>query len=170
MNALKFASLRGGRTRFNSFGRLLIALAGLAVFTGAAAQSPSDNFDADVWLVIMDQWRAEQDGDESWIGRMLSDDFSGWPNNSPAPRSKSSTEMWDRFNDEQGSMVAHELFLMGIVVNGDTAVAHYLYTSAFEDNDGEVEITNGRYTDVLVRTDDGWKFIAWHGGDDAVDD
>ena len=114
----------------------------------------------------MDQWRAEQDGDDGWIDRLLSDDFSGWPNNSPAPRSKSSTQMWDRFNDEQGSMVAHELFLMGIVVNGDTAVAHYLYTSAFEDNEGEVEITNGRYTDVLVRTDDGWKFIAWHGGDD----
>ena len=23
-----------------------------------------------------------------------------------------------------------------------------------------------RYTDVLVRTEDGWKFLAWHGGDD----
>ena len=170
MNAMDFAALSGGRARINSFGRLLIAVVGLAMFSGASAQSPSDNFDADVWLAIMDQWRAEQDGDDTWIERMLSDDFSGWPKNSPAPRSKASTEMWNRFADEQGSMVAHELFLMGIVVNGDTAVAHYLYTSAFEDNDGEVEITNGRYTDVLVRTDDGWKFIAWHGGDDAGDD
>ncbi len=153
-----------------SLRQLLLVAAGLAMFSSAPAQTTPDNFDADVWLVIMDQWRAEQDGDDSWIDRLLSDDFSGWPNNSPAPRSKASTQMWDRFNDEQGSMVAHELFLMGIVVNGDTAVAHYLYTSAFEDNDGDVEITNGRYTDVLVRTEDGWKFIAWHGGDDIVDD
>lgn len=170
MNAMKFAFLRGAFARLKSFGRLSIAVAGFAAFSGAAAQSPSDNFDADVWLAVMDQWSAEQNGDDGWIDRMLSDDFSGWPNDSPAPRSKASTEMWDRFNDEQGSMVAHELFLMGIVVNGDTAVAHYLYTSAFKDNDGGVEITNGRYTDVLVRTDDGWKFIAWHGGADIVDD
>ena len=149
-----------------SLRKLVLVAAGLAMFSGASAQTTPDNFDADVWLVIMDQWRAEQEGDKTWIDRMLSDDFSGWPNNSPAPRSKASTQMWDRFNDEQGSMVAHELFLMGIVVNGDTAVAHYLYTSAYEDNDGEVEISNGRFTDVLVRTDDGWKFIAWHGGDD----
>lgn len=148
-------------------GQLLLVFAGLTAFSGAPAQTTADNFDADVWLIIMDQWRAEQDGDDSWIDRLLSDDFSGWPTNSPAPRSKTSTQMWDRFNDQQGSMVAHELFLMGIVVSGDTAIAHYLYTSAFEDNDGDVEISNGRYTDVLVRTEDGWKFIAWHGGDDV---
>ena len=51
-------------------------------------------------------------------------------------------------------------------LEGDVAVAHYLYTSASEDKDDNVEISNGRYTDVLIRTDDGWKFIAWHGGDD----
>jgi len=27
-------------------------------------------------------------------------------------------------------------------------------------------MSNGRYTDILVRKEDGWKFIAWHGGDD----
>ena len=53
-----------------------------------------------------------------------------------------------------------------IVVNGDIGIAHYLYTSATEDKDGEIETTNGRYTDVLVRTDDGWMFLAWHGGGD----
>ena len=74
--------------------------------------------------------------------------------------------MWDRFNDGQGQMIAHELYPLAIVVEGDLAVAHYLYSSAYEDKDEEVELSNGRYTDILVRTDDGWKFIAWHGGDD----
>jgi len=27
-------------------------------------------------------------------------------------------------------------------------------------------MNNGRYSDVLVRTDDGWKFLTSHGGDD----
>ena len=41
-----------------------------------------------------------------------------------------------------------------------------LLCGAFKDKEGEIEMTNGRYTDILVRTEDGWKFIAWHGGED----
>ena len=63
-------------------------------------------------------------------------------------------------------MVEHELYFQNIVVHGDVAVAHYLFSSAYQDNDDEVEMSSGRYTDVLIRTDEGWKFIAWHGGDD----
>jgi ketosteroid isomerase-like protein len=55
---------------------------------------------------------------------------------------------------------------MAIVIHGDVAVAHYLYTSAFENKDGEVEVNNGRYSDILIHTQDGWKFLSWHGGDD----
>ena len=142
----------------------------LFVFVGTAmaqdeAGDPVDD-QADVWATVEDQWDAEKSGDRKWTDRMLADDFSGWGKNSPAPRSKSSTKMWDRFNDEQGSIVAHELYPLAIVVNGDVAIAHYLYSSAFQDKDDEVEMSNGRYSDILIRTEDGWKFIAWHGGDD----
>ena len=41
-----------------------------------------------------------------------------------------------------------------------------MYSSAFRDKDGDVEMSNGRFSDVLVRTEDGWKFLSWHGGDD----
>ena len=121
---------------------------------------------ADVILVIEEQWEAEQKGDEDWIDEMLHPRFSGWPKIAPAPRSKASTKLWDRFGDTQGRTLEHELYFQNIVVEGDVAVAHYLYTSAYEDKDDEVEVRNGRYTDVLVRTEDGWKFIAWHGGRD----
>ena len=77
--------------------------------------------------------------------------------------------MWDRFNDKQGKSVMHELYPLAIVVHGDVAVAHYLYSSAFEDKEGKIEVNNGRYTDVLVKTDEGWRFISWHGGDDTDD-
>jgi len=145
--------------------KLLIATVFLTMSgLGLAQETPDDQ--ADVWSTIEDQWDAEEKGDKKWLDRLLSDDFSGWPTNSPAPRSKASTAMWDRFSDDQGETVAHELYPLAIVVNGDVAIAHYLYSSAFKDNDDKVEVSNGRYTDILIRTEDGWKFIAWHGGED----
>jgi ketosteroid isomerase-like protein len=90
----------------------------------------------------------------------------GWGKTSPAPRSKSSTHNWNRFDAQLGHMVQHELYPLSVVVHEDVAVAHYLYTSAYKDKDGKIEVSNGRYTDVLIRTEDGWKFIAWHGGRD----
>jgi ketosteroid isomerase-like protein len=117
-------------------------------------------------VIIEDQWNADEKGDKRWPERLLTDDFSGWDKSSPAPRSKSSTIYWNRFSERQGETVAHELYPLSILVRGDTAIAHYLYTTAFETRDGEIEVTNGRFTDVLVRTDEGWKFLSWHGGAD----
>jgi ketosteroid isomerase-like protein len=145
--------------------KLTVSAIFLMVSGTAIAQDSADD-EADVILAIEDQWEAEQNGDNDWLDERLVDDFSGWPNDAPAPRSKSSIKKWDRFSDEQGETVEHELFFQNIIVHGDVAVAHYFYTTAFKDKDDEVEVSNGRYTDVLVRTDDGWKFIAWHGGDD----
>ena len=134
-------------------------------FASAFAQEAPDD-PADVWSVIEDEWNADEKGDKKWPDRLLTDDFTGWGKNSPAPRDKSSTKMWDRFNDQTGKALAHELYPLSIIVHDDVAVAHYLYSNAFQSKDGEIEMSNGRYTDVLVRTDDGWKFLAWHGGDD----
>jgi ketosteroid isomerase-like protein len=63
-----------------------------------------------------------------------------------------------------GRLLKYELYPLSITVHGDVAIAHYLYSSAFKSKKGDIEMSNGRYTDTLVRTEDGWKFIAWHGG------
>lgn len=148
-------------TRLVSF----VAAATLLPITLVHAQAgPNDA--ADVWAAVEAQWNADEKGDDDWIDTMLSDDFSGWGKESPAPRNKASTRMWDRFADKQSKTIAHELYPLAIVVRDDVAVAHYLYTSASEDKDGEVEVANGRYSDILVRTDEGWRFLAWHGGAD----
>lgn len=149
--------------------RLAVSLM-LGLFAGSALAQDAANDQADVWAAVESVWNAEKDGDRRWIERMLTEDFSGWSRGAPAPRNKASTAMWDRFMDEQGKLVAHELYPLAIIVRGDTAVAHYLYSSAWESKDGELELNNGRYTDVLVRTEDGWRFIAWHGGDDPGSD
>jgi ketosteroid isomerase-like protein len=158
--------LLGVRT-MNNNQALKLVLTGvfLLSLTSAYAQESADD-SANVWSVIEEEWNADEKGDKKWPDRLLTDDFSGWGKDSPAPRSKSSTKMWDRFSDELGEMLAHELYPLSIVVHGDVAVAHYLYSSAFQSKDGDIEMSNGRYTDVLVRSDDGWMFLTWHGGDD----
>lgn len=138
--------------------------ANIAVAQNGATNMADDR--ADVWTAVEQTWNAEEKGDSKWIDQLLTDDFSGWDKTSPAPRGRSSTRMWNRFNKEISDLLAHELYPLSIVVNGNIGIAHYLYTSASRDEDGKVETSNGRYTDILLRTDDGWKFIAWHGGDD----
>lgn len=151
----------------NAFDRIRLAILAFlfTCFATATAQDVPDDA-TQVWIAVEAQWAAEENEDEDWIERMLTNNFYGWGKNSPAPRSKSSTKKWDRFTDEQGKMVAHELYPLEIVIHENTAVAHYLYSSAFRSKDGKVETNNGRYTDILVRTADGWRFIGWHGGDD----
>lgn len=150
--------------RFINF-RFFFAATALLLSGFAAAQDTAGD-QASVWSVVEKQWSAVADGDKKWIDELLVDDFSGWPKNSPAPRNRASTKMWSRFSETQGKMVAHELYPLAIVIRGDVAVAHYLYTSAYQGKDDEVEMNNGRYSDVLVRTDSGWKFLTWHGGAD----
>ena len=62
------------------------------------------------------------------------------------------------------------LYPLSIVVHDDVADAHITCIHERQrkttTKDGKIETINGRYTDILVRTDDGWKFIAWAGGGD----
>ncbi len=147
--------------------RFVLALTGMLMAApGAALAQSAANDEVDVWATIERQWQAAEKGDDDALDDFLAENFSGWGKNSPVPRSKASTRMWDKFNDTQGRTLKHELYPLHFVVHEDVAVAHYLYTIAIEDKKDKVEIRNGRYTDILVRTADGWKFLSWHGGDD----
>jgi ketosteroid isomerase-like protein len=152
--------------RLGAIAVVAMILAGSA----ALAQQPPANDQAAVWSVIEDQWERNERGDSKWVEELLAADFVGWPNSAPAPRSKSSVRIWDEYSSKQTETLEHELYPLSIVVHGDMAIAHYLYTVANRDKKGEARVTNGRYTDVLVRDDGVWKFISWHGGDDPKDD
>ncbi len=138
---------------------------GALLLPAASAQDTSDD-EASVLLTIERVWDADQKGDQDAVDELLVDKFMGWSKDSPAPRSKNSTSAWARFAEQMGRIVRYELYPLAITVEGDVAVAHYLYSVAFKPKGGDIEMGNGRYTDVLIRTEDGWKFIAWHGGDD----
>jgi ketosteroid isomerase-like protein len=135
-------------------------------FAQDSTEQSSGNDQANVWATVEEVWAAEERGEQTWIDSMLSADFMGWPHASPAPRSKASTRMWARFDAEQNKGLTHELYPLSIVVHGDMAVAHYLFTMVTQTKDKKVVSSNGRYTDVLVRDGTAWKFVSWHGGSD----
>lgn len=154
-------------TRFNLTLATLFLIGSSASMAQTSTNDPADD-QADVWATIEQQWAAEEKGDNKWMDSQLTDNFSAWGKASPAPQGKASTKMWNRFNEQISEMVAHELYPLSIVVHKDVAVAHYLYTSAtkYKNKEEKIETKNGRYTDILVRTEAGWKFIAWAGGSD----
>ena len=151
-------------TTFSKLGLFVPAVL-LFASVNANAQDATDD-EADVFLAITQQWDAEQKGDDKWLEEMLADEFTGWGKESPAPRNKTSTRKWNKFGKQMGRMIEYELYPLSITVHENVAIAHYTYTSANKDKEGKIEVNSGRFTDVLVRTDDGWQFIAWHGGDD----
>jgi hypothetical protein len=63
------------------------------------------------------------------------------PKSAPAPRDKASTSMWRAFNNNQQKVLAHELYPLSIVVHGDMAVAHYLYSNAVQTRDKKTEVS-----------------------------
>lgn len=145
--------------------KLFWSVAMLLLCSTGVAQDIRDD-EADVLLTIEREWQAAQKGDHDKVDGMLADNFMGWSRSSPAPRSKKSTSKWSRLSDKEiGKVLRYELYPLSITVHGDVAVAHYLYSTAFKAKDGAVRMRNGRYTDVLIRDEGGWKFVAWHGGD-----
>jgi len=131
----------------------------LALQTPALGQDSTDDHAA-VWASIEEIWDAQERGDDDWVDARLSADSMSWPAASPAPRNKASTRMWARFNADQSKGLAHELYPLSIVVHGDVAVVHYLYSTVIQAKSKTNESTTGGYTDVLVRDNGAWKFIS----------
>lgn len=143
---------------------VLVALGTCLPMAGYTQDAANDQ--AAVWAAVEAIWNAEAREDNNDIDALLTDDFVGWTGDAPAPRNKSSSRMWREFDQDQTKTLQYELYPMLIVVHGNTAVAHYLYTSATEGSDKDVAQINGRFTDVLVRDNGIWMFLTWHGGAD----
>jgi len=105
---------------------MAVSLAGITVSmaTPALAQTWS-NEQLEVWDVIQAQWQASMEEDATWPERFLHESFLGWANENPAPRDEASTDKWNRYGMENSTTLMQELYPVGIIVQGNTAVAHY---------------------------------------------
>jgi hypothetical protein len=135
-----------------------------AIVMPAAGQTWSED-QLEVWNVIEAQWKASMEKEANWTEKYLHDKFLGWNIKNPTPRNKTSVQRWNRYEDKNSTTLMQELSPIGIVVEGNTAVAHYFYSQATENIKGERKTTYGKYTDILVKENDTWRFLAWHGGD-----
>jgi len=122
----------------------------------------------EVWKVISKVWEMEKAGDHSWAD-MLHDSYQSWPYESLIPMSKTATTRWLMAEEGHFKILEQYLSPVGIVVVGDTAVVHYFHMTLTEWDDGERETSDGRATDVLTRTKDGWRIVSWVGDELAED-
>ncbi len=140
-----------------------------AAIAPAFGQTWSDE-QIEVWNVIEAQWKASMEKDATWTEKYLHEKFLGWSDERPMPRDKCSIHKWGRYGMENSTTLLQELYPVGIVVHGNTAVTHYFYSQASENRKGERKTVHGRYTDILVKENGAWRFLAWSGGDNPTSD
>ena len=147
----------------------LIVASVTMVSTQAAAQSWSEA-QTEVWTVVTDSWDAIVAKDVSWSDNYVHANAVVWGRENPMPRKRASVKKWDRYNFENATTKVAEFSPAAIVVEGGTAVAHYYYSLGTENHEGKRRTVHGRCTDILVRSDASWKFLAWNCGDEPSDD
>jgi len=130
------------------------------VFTAMSFGQTWSDEQIEVWNVIEAQWKASMEKDATWPDKTLHEKFLGWDNDRPMPQDKSSIHSWVLYRLENSTTLLQELYPVGIIVHGNTAVAHYFYSQATEDRKGERETSHGHVTDVLVKENGTWQFLA----------
>ncbi len=95
------------------------------------------------------------------MGGCVHDRFSGWLYGEPVPRGKAYFNTVTRHIMESVSVATYDLRPVSIVVIDDVAVVHYYSFMVFE---GSLNVTQDKWTDVLVKENGVWRWIADHGG------
>ncbi len=57
-------------------------------------------------------------------------------------------------------MLFYDLQLTGVAVQGNTAVVNYYFTNERKDAEGKIKKYSGRLTDILIKENSKWKYLA----------
>jgi hypothetical protein len=124
----------------------------------------------EVLSIVEAQWKASMEKDATWPDKFLHNNFLGWSNDNPMPRDKSSIKKWERYDSENSTTLLFELYPLGIAMQGNTAVVHYFYSHATESKKDGRKTVVGYFTDILVKENGTWQFLAWQGGEKPTND
>jgi len=148
----------------------LLALAvfwlGLIAFAGTASAQSWSAEQQEIWKVEEQQWKMAASKDLSWMDTMVHPSMRYWETGDPMPRDRASLKRWGRYSNENGTVLEQEIFPISATITGNVAVVQYYYMIARENLKKERETVTGHYTDVLIKENGKWLFIAWAGGDD----
>ena len=144
----------------------VLALTGLVALAGPASAQTWTPEQKEAWAFEEQQWQMSRDHDSSWIDKMVHPNVRYWDNDQPAPQDKASLTRWNRYTSASNNVLEQELFPVSMTITGNLAVAQYHYQTARENYKKERETVRGHYTDILLKENGKWWFIAWAGGDD----
>jgi hypothetical protein len=154
------------------FYRMVAAATALLTLCVVADSAFAEQWTAEqqeIWKFEQQQWAMSKAKDLSWIDTMVHQNMQYWENGAPMPRDKASLAHWGKFDAENSTTLEQELFPISATITGNIAVVQYHYMVASENYKKERKTTTGHYTDVLIKQDGRWMFIAWAGGEDKTD-
>jgi hypothetical protein len=98
----------------------------------------------------------------NWIEELVHENAVYWDWDTHAPRNRTQLAEWENFNNADGSRIrVVTVNPVAIVVEGDTAVAHYYATLGTVDIAGNQSNSDRRCSDILIRDGREWKFFTW---------
>jgi Domain of unknown function (DUF4440) len=140
---------------------------GITLFTGPAFAQTWSAEQQELWKLEEQQWKMAAAKDTSWMDTMVHPNLRYWETGDPMPRDRASLKRWARYNTENSTVLEQEIFPISATITGNVAVMQYHYIIASENHKKERKTVTGRYTDVLVKENGRWLFVAWAGGDDS---
>ncbi len=85
----------------------------------------------------------------------------------PRPRAPQGSNENNRRGSHEDSTGIRDVCTFAATITGNVAVVQYHYMVASENLKKDRKTITGHYTDVLIKENGKWMFIAWAGGDDA---
>lgn len=150
---------------------MLATTLGVLMLTAGTVNAQSwSKEQTEVWTAVTESYKDIEAQDSGWVTKWVLPEAKVWGSGYPVPRGRDSVKRWDSYNLPLSKTHVSEYSPLAIVVHGTTAVAHYYYSTASENKDGERETTHGRCSDVLSKDKGAWRFIAWHCGDEPSGD
>jgi ketosteroid isomerase-like protein len=139
-------------------GLLSLAVA-LAMQVPAAENSGSSEVEQEVWAFEEAYMAAFANANHSDIASMLHGDFLGWPRESKVPSEKSDVERFLKENFPQPLEASFTIRRMGIRVNGDVVITHYLVKINGENRNGIGQTQTVRITHTWIKEGVQWKIL-----------
>ena len=132
--------------------------------TGATCGERWSEAQKEVWVAIETCSAHWAEGNLAEAMACVHEDFSGWLYAEPVPRTKEYDRKISAHLLKARTTQAFELRPIDIKVYGDVGIAHYYFVQIVRDSEGREIVEQGRWTDILLKQDDGWVWVADHGG------
>jgi ketosteroid isomerase-like protein len=119
---------------------------------------------SEIWNQIESFWKFYFEKDLEGCLNHFHEDYIGWSYRDQLPHDKSDLENSIKYNLQNYNTESYEIKLANISTFKNMAIVHFFYSGIYSDSAGNTGSYKGRMTDILIKQDDKWVFVADHGG------